>query len=200
MKLQIKRKGTYNGKAIESEPLDIDLTRLENWLLGRVLIPSFDDIEDMKKFITGINLLIEPISGGVYGPVDYFYDKDLCAIDSLGNIDITLDNGNQVNLEVQKYSMWDDNQPTGNVTLRDYLQEEKDQTIPLNVYSSYSPSNKLESGLYEYSSICVDYLVPFISIYHLEQLGKAQLDWYDSETKSLIDHIDDDFEEYWVFI
>ena len=144
-----------------------------------------------------INLLIEPFAGGVYGPVGYFYDTELSPIESLGNMVITTTSGEVIEVEINKFNVWDDNQPEGNVKLRHILQEEKEEVLSVKSYSSYSAEKEYNDG-FTFSSLCVDYIVPFLSIYYNEKNGKNALDWYDLNTGDKVEVIDD-VDDYWIF-
>ncbi|MBU28131.1 MAG: hypothetical protein CMD30_02055 [Flavobacteriales bacterium] len=198
MKIYIQRKANYNNVEIVSEKLELNEEILSFWLLNRVEVPHFNNPEELKNFITAINLLIEPVSGGVYGPVSYFYDNDLSPIESLGNMVITTSSGEAIEVEINKYKMWDDNQPEGNVKLRDILQEEKDEVLSLKSYSSYSADKEEPNSRFTFSSLYVDYLVPFLSIYYNEKNGKNALDWYDLSTGDKVEVIDD-IDDHWIF-
>ena len=117
MEIYIQRKANYNNVEIVSEKLEINEEILSFWLLNRVEVPQFINAQEFKNFITAINSLIEPVSGGVYGPVGYFYDNELSPIESLGNMVIKTSSGEVIEVEINKYKMWDDNQPEGNVKL-----------------------------------------------------------------------------------
>ena len=197
MQIYIQRKANYNNIEIVSEKLELNEEILSFWLLNRVEVPHFNNAQEVKNFITAINLLIEPVAGGVYGPVGYFYDTDLSPIESLGNMVITISSGEAIEVEINKYKMWDDNQPLGNLKLRDILQEEKEEVLPVKSYSSYS-AEKEHNGGFTFSSLCVDYIVPFLSIYYNEINGKNVLDWYDLNTGDKVEVIDD-VDDYWVF-
>ena len=82
MQIYIQRKANYNNIEIVSEKLELNEEVLSFWLLNRVEVPHFNNAQEVKNFITAINLLIEPVAGGVYGPVGYFYDIDLNPIES----------------------------------------------------------------------------------------------------------------------
>ena len=94
--------------------------------------------------------------------------------------------------------MWDDDQPQGNKQLRDVLREEKSEQITSNSYASYSADEKISDNTFRYSSLYVDYLIPFVSLYYLEKLGKNSIDWFDSETNEKLD-ITDDLDDFWSF-
>ena len=197
MKIYIQRKANYNNTEIVSEKLELNEEVLSFWLLNRLEVPHFNNAQEVKNFITAINLLIEPVAGGVFGPVGYFYDTDLSPIESLGNMVITTSSGEAIEVEINKYNMWDDNQPTGNVKLRDILQEEKEEVLGVKSYSSYS-AEKEHNGGFTFSSLCVDYIVPFLSIYYNEKNGKNALDWYDLKTGDKVEVIDD-VDDCWIF-
>ena len=198
MKIYIQRKAFYNNIEIVSEKLELNEEILSFWLLNRVEVPHFKNAKEVKNFITSINLLIEPVSGGVYGPVEYFYDNELSPIESLGNMVITTSSGEAIEVEINKYKMWDDNQPSGNVKLRDILQEEKEEVLSLKSYSSYSPDKEDPNGRFTFSSLYVDYLIPFLSIYYNEKNGKNALDWYELKTGDKLE-VTDDVDDHWIF-
>jgi hypothetical protein len=197
MKIYIQRKANYKNTEIVSEKLELNEEILSFWLLNRVEVPNFNNAQEVKNFITAINLLIEPVSGGVYGPVEYFYDTDLIPIESLGNMIITTSSGEAIEVEINKYKMWDDNQPEGNVKLRDILQEEKEEVLAIKSYSSYSAEKEHNSG-FTFSSLYVDYLIPFLSIYYNEKNGKNALDWYDLNSGDKVEVVDD-VDDHWIF-
>jgi hypothetical protein len=197
MKIYIQRKANYKNTEIVSEKLELNEEILSFWLLNRVEVPNFNNAQEVKNFITAINLLIEPVSGGVYGPVEYFYDTDLIPIESLGNMVITTSSGEAIEVEINKYKMWDDNQPEGNVKLRDILQEEKEEVLAIKSYSSYSAEKEHNSG-FTFSSLYVDYLIPFLSIYYNEKNGKNALDWYDLNSGDIVEVVDD-VDDHWIF-
>jgi hypothetical protein len=197
MEIYIQRKANYNNVEIVSEKLEINEEILSFWLLNRVEVPQFINAQEVKNFITAINSLIEPVSGGVYGPVGYFYDNELSPIESLGNMVIKTSSGEAIEVEINKYKMWDDNQPEGNVKLRDILQEEKEEVLPVKSYSSYS-AEKEQNGGFTFYGLCVDYIVPFLSIYYNEKNGKNELDWYDLKTGDKVEVVED-LDDYWIF-
>ena len=197
MKIYIQRKANYNNVEIVSEKLELNEEILSFWLLNRVEVPHFKNVQEVNNFITAINLLIEPFAGGVYGPVGYFYGTDLNPIESLGNIVISTSSGEAIEVEINKYKMWEDNQPEGNVKLRDILQEEKEEVLAVKSYSSYS-AEKEHNGSFTFSALCVDYIVPFLSIYYSEKNGKNALDWYNLKTGDKVEVIDD-VDDHWIF-
>ena len=64
--LQIIRQAHHDGKVIYTAPMLLDPWLLDIRLLNRIQIPAFDDAVEMKRFVTAINLLIEPVSGGCH--------------------------------------------------------------------------------------------------------------------------------------
>ena len=79
------------------------------------------------------------------------------------------------------------------------LQEtaKKEEVLDLKSYSSYS-AEKEHNGGFTFSSLCVDYIVPFLSIYYNEKNGKNALDWYDLKTGDKVEVIDD-VDDCWIF-
>jgi hypothetical protein len=197
--MKIIRKAIYNGVEVQSEELVITTEILNNWLLNRIVVPQFKDNDELMRFITAINLLIEPVSGGVIGPVGFFYNQDLEPIQSLGEIAISTKDGNSYIVTLDKFNMWDEDQPEGNSSLRDYLQDERNETLQLEGYSSWSPDSKNSDGAYSYSSIAVDTFIPFISHFYLNQNNKSELEWFEISTMKRIS-ITDDIDDYWCFI
>lgn len=198
LELYLERRALYKDKEVVSEKMKIDIELISLWLLHRIEIPKLKNTEDLKKFITGVNLLIEPVSGGVYGPVGFFYNNDLTPIESKGSIIISTKNQENLDLHIDKYNMWDDNQPLGNKRLREILQEEKKEVLNTNSYSSYSADKNNINGSFTFSNLYVDYLVPFLSLHHIDKQGKSQIDWYDLKTKEKIEILDD-IDDYWCF-
>ena len=110
---------------------------------------------------------------------------------------ITTSSGEAIEVEINKYKMWDDNQPEGNVKLRDILQEEKEEVLDVKSYSSYS-AEKEHNGGFTFYGLCVDYIIPFLSIYYNEKNGKNALDWYELKTGDKVEVIDD-VDDHWIF-
>ena len=198
LELYLERRALYKDNVVVSEKMKIDIELISLWLLHRIEIPKLKNTEDLKKFITGVNLLIEPVSGGVYGPVGFFYDNDLTPIEPKGSIIISTKNQENLDLLIDKYNIWDDNQPSGNKRLREILQEEKKEVLNTNSYSSYSADKNNINGSFTFSNLYVDYLVPFLSLHHIDKQGKSQIDWYDLKTKEKIEILDD-IDDYWCF-
>ena len=113
---------------------------------------------------------------------------------------IKTSSGEAIEVEINKYNMWDDNQPAGNVKLRDILQEEKEEVLAVKSYSSYSSysAEKEHNGGFTFYGLCVDYIVPFLSIYYNEKNGKNELDWYDLKTGDKVEVVED-LDDYWIF-
>ena len=197
--LQIIRKAHHEGKTIRTAPMLLDPSLLDIWLLNRIQIPTFEDTEQMKRFVTAINLLIEPISGGVVGPVGYAYSPDLNSIDTSDTATVTPVDGAALNIEVKKYSMWDETQPSDHQTLRTLLQEERGARLPVKSYGSYVANSGTDKGPFDYDSLCVEPLIPFLSNYNLEQSGQSNLTWLDGELGLPVDVGVADLDDHWSF-
>ena len=198
--LQIIRQAHHEGKVIYTAPMLLDPWLLDIWLLNRIQIPAFDDAVEMKRFVTAINLLIEPVSGGVVGPVGYAYSSDLTSVDTSDTVPITPVDGAALIIEVKKYSMWDETQPSDHQTLRDILQEERSAQLPVKTYGSYFSNSGTDTGPFEYTCLCVEPLIPFLSLYHLEKTGKSDLTWLDGESGLPVDFGIADIDDHWSFI
>ena len=61
MKIYIQRKANYKNNEIVSEKLELNEEILSFWLLNRLKVPHFNNAQEVKNFITAINLLIESI-------------------------------------------------------------------------------------------------------------------------------------------
>jgi hypothetical protein len=79
------------------------------------------------------------------------------------------------------------------------IQDERNETIHLEGYSSWSPDSKNSDGTFSYSSIAVDTFIPFISHFYLNQNNKSQLEWFEISTMKRIS-MTDDLEDCWCFI
>lgn len=198
--LRIVRQAHHEGKTIRTAPMLLDPLMLDIWLLNRIQIPAFEDAEQMKRFVTAINLLIEPISGGVTGPVGYAYSPDLTSIDTSDTTTVTPADGAALTIEVKKYSMWDETQPSDHQTLRNLLQEERGARLPVKSYGSYFANSGTDQGPFDYDSICVEPLIPFLSNYHLEQSGQSNLTWLDGESGLPVDVGVADLDDHWSFV
>lgn len=197
--LRIIRQAHHEGKTIRTAPMPLDPSLLDIWLLNRIQIPTFDDADQMKRFVTAINLLIEPISGGVVGPVGYAYSPDLTGIDTSDTATVTPVDGASLTIEVKKYSMWDETQPSDHQTLRNLLQEERGARLPVKSYGSYFANSGTDKGLFDYDSLCVEPLIPFLSNYQLQQSGQSNLTWLDGESGLPVDVGAADMDDHWSF-
>ena len=153
MKISVVRKcNNYQGQIIVSEELEINRGILSTWLLNRVGIPDFNDINELKTFVSAVNLLVEPISGGILGPVKFLYDDDFEILDDAKTLSIDLVDGSKMEVILKKFSPWDEDQPEGNIRLREALQEEKDELLEIEGYSSFysEPDN---NGKFQFSGI-----------------------------------------------
>ena len=122
MKLSIQRYTYINNKEVISQSYNIDRDILKSWLqtlrFGEgtqktiIEVPNFESIFEVKKFIVGINLLKEPISGHVPGPIDMFYSEN-GESKNLGKFSINLTTGEKIDINIKKYGLFDD-LPEGN--------------------------------------------------------------------------------------
>lgn len=198
MKLSVVRKcNNYQGQMIVSEELEINQRILSTWLLNRVVIPDWNEINDLKAFISAVNLLVEPIFGGIPGPVKFLYNEDFEILDSARISRVELVDGTKVEVLMKKFSPWDDDQPEGNILLREVLQEEKDVLLDVEVYSSHS-SEANDTGQFRFSGIYVDALIPFLTEFHLRENNQELLIWFDSNKTQI--EVLEDIEEYWEFV
>jgi len=198
--LQIIRQAQYEGKTISTAPMLLDPSLLDIWLLNRIGVPAFEDADQMKRFVTAINLLIEPLSAGVVGPVGYAYSTDLTSIDTSDTATVTLLDGAELTIEVKKYSMWDETQPSDHQTLRNILQEERGARLPVKSYGSYFANSVTDKGPFDYESLCVEPLIPFLSNYQLDQSGQSNLTWLDGESGLPVDVGVADMDDHWSFM
>lgn len=198
MKISVVRKcNNYQGQIIVSEELEINRGILSTWLLNRVVIPAFNDIDELKTFVSAVNLLVEPISGGIIGPVKFLYDDDFEILDDAKTLSFDLVDGSKIEVILKKFSPWDEDQPEGNIRLREALQEEKDELLEIEGYSSFysEPDN---NGKFQFSGIYVDALIPFLTEYHLRENNQDSLRWFDSNNTPI--EVIEDIEEYWEFV
>jgi hypothetical protein len=198
MKISVVRKcNNYQGQIIVSEELEINRGILSTWLLNRVVIPDFNDINELKTFVSAVNLLVEPISGGIIGPVKFLYDDDFEILDDAKTLSFDLVDGSKIEVILKKFSPWDEDQPEGNMRLREALQEEKDELLEIEGYSSFysEPDN---NGKFQFSGIYVDALIPFLTEYHLREKKQDSLRWFDSNNTPI--EVIEDIEEYWEFV
>ena len=129
MKLSIQRYTYINNREVVSQSYKIDRDTLRRWLetlqYGEgnqktiIEVPSFENILEVKKFIIGINLLVEPISGHIPGPIGMFYSENGDSKD-LGEFSINLTTGEKLNIMLKKYGLFDD-LPDGNQKLEAIL-------------------------------------------------------------------------------
>ena len=122
MKLSIQMYTYINNKEVISQSYNIDRDILKSWLqtlrFGEgtqktiIEVPNFESILEVKKFIVGINLLKEPISGHVPGPIDMFYSEN-GESKNLGKFSINLTTGEKIDINIKKYGLFDD-LPEGN--------------------------------------------------------------------------------------
>lgn len=198
MKISVVRKcNNYQGQIIVSEELKINRGILSTWLLNRVVIPDFNDINELKTFVSAVNLLVEPISGGIIGPVKFLYDDAFEILDDAKTLSFDLVDGSKIEVILKKFSPWDEDQPEGNIRLREALQEEKDELLEIEGYSSFysEPDN---NGKFQFSGIYVDALIPFLTEYHLRENNQDSLRWFDSNNTPI--EVIEDIEEYWEFV
>ena len=195
MILNVERKTKSKGKTLTSDEMEVNENLLSIWLLNRVDIPQFKDRVNMMKFVTAMSLLTEPVSSDLFGPVDFFYDKNKSIVNTF-KIPVSLINGTKIELVGDKYSPWGDDMPEGNQVLRNILQDEKNEKLTVKDYSSYSYSSR-EDGLFVYEALYVDTFITFLSTNYLNSANKSFLNWYDSQ-KNKVEY-EGDGEEYWVF-
>ena len=129
MKLSLQRYTYINNKEVISQSYNIDRDILKSWLqtlrFGEgtqktiIEVPNFESILEVKKFIVGINLLKEPISGHVPGPIDMFYSEN-GESKNLGKFSINLTTGEKIDINLKKYR-WKDDLPEGNQKVRTLL-------------------------------------------------------------------------------
>ena len=192
MILSIVRKTKSKGKILTSDKMEVNENLLSIWLLNRVTIPQFKNRVNMMKFITAMSLLTEPVSSDLFGPVDFFYDKDKSIVNTF-KMSVSLINGTKIEIVGDKFSPWGDDMPEGNQVLRNILQDEKNEKLTVKDYSSYSHSSR-EDGLFVYEALYVDTFITFLSTNYLNSANKSFLNWYDSK-KNKVEY-EGDGEEY----
>ena len=195
MILNVERKTKSKGKILTSDKMEVNENLLSIWLLNRVTIPQFKNRVNMMKFITAMSLLTEPVSSDLFGPVDFFYDKDKSIVKTF-KISVSLTNGTKIEIVGDKYSPWGDDMPEGNQVLRNILQDEKNEKLTVKDYSSYSHSSR-EDDLFVYEALYVDTFITFLSTNYINSANKSFLNWYDSQ-KNKVEY-EGDGEEYWGF-
>lgn len=196
MKINLFLSAKYDNTSIQSELIEINSELLDIWLLNRVKIPNFNSSEEMKQFIVGLNLLIEPIMGGIVGPVGYFYNTDLKPNPDffpsipdhklLGEIKVETTDGKKIELEIKRFNS---EMPSGNQELFETLSKTTSIKLKIGHYCYYWPesSNPDNEGLFTFPEIKVEHFISFITAHHLKVNDKNELDWYKSNTNDKID-------------
>ena len=183
------------GNIFTSDIMEIDRSLITRWLLNRITVPHFKNRISMMKFVTGLSLLTEPISSDLFGPVDFFYDEHKNVLKKF-NLSVDLLDGTTLDIVVDKFNPWSDDFPKTNRKLRDILQEEKQEKLDINIYSSYS-SNSEEEGKYIFENIYVDNFITFLSLDYLNSNQNKFLSWFNSNNEQV--NYEGDNEEFWVF-
>lgn len=183
------------GNIFTSDIMEIDRSLITRWLLNRITVPHFKNRISMMKFVTGLSLLTEPISSDLFGPVDFFYDEHKNVLKKF-NLSVDLLDGTTLDIVVDKFNHWSDDFPKTNRKLRDILQEEKQEKLDINTYSSYS-SNSEEEGKFIFENIYVDNFITFLSLDYLNSNQNKFLRWFNSNNEQV--NYEGDNEEFWVF-
>ncbi|MDC0571170.1 hypothetical protein OAO52_04645 [Flavobacteriaceae bacterium] len=183
------------GNIFTSDIMEIDRSLITRWLLNRITVPHFKNRISMMKFVTGLSLLTEPISSDLFGPVDFFYDEHKNVLKKF-NLSVDLLDGTTLDIVVDKFNPWSDDFPKTNRKLRDILQEEKQEKLDINTYSSYS-SNSEEEGKFIFENIYVDNFITFLSLDYLNSNQNKFLSWFNSNNEQV--NYEGDNEEFWVF-
>ncbi len=183
------------GNIFTSDIMKIDRSLITRWLLNRITVPHFKNRISMMKFVTGLSLLTEPISSDLFGPVDFFYDEHKNVLKKF-NLSVDLLDGTTLDIVVDKFNPWSDDFPKTNRKLRDILQEEKQEKLDINTYSSYS-SNSEEEGKFIFENIYVDNFITFLSLDYLNSNQNKFLSWFNSNNEQV--NYEGDNEEFWVF-
>lgn len=183
------------GNIFTSDLMEIDRSLITRWLLNRITVPHFKNRISMMKFVTGLSLLTEPISSDLFGPVDFFYDEHKNVLKKF-NLSVDLLDGTTLDIVVDKFNPWSDDFPKTNRKLRDILQEEKQEKLDINTYSSYS-SNSEEEGKFIFENIYVDNFITFLSLDYLNSNQNKFLSWFNSNNEQV--NYEGDNEEFWVF-
>ena len=183
------------GNIFTSDIMEIDRSLITRWLLNRITVPHFKNRISMMKFVTGLSLLTEPISSDLFGPVDFFYDEHKNVLKKF-NLSVDLLDGTTLDIVVDKFNPWSDDFPKTNRKLRDILQEEKQEKLDINTYSSYS-SNSEEEGKFIFENIYVDNFITFLSLDYLDSNQNKSLRWFNSNNEQV--NYEGDNEEFWVF-
>lgn len=183
------------GNRLITDVMEIDRSLIVKWLLNRITVPHFKDSISMMKFVTGLSLLTEPVTSDLFGPVDFFYDKHKNVLEKF-NLSVDLLDGTTLDIVVDKFNPWSDDFPKTNRKLRNILQEEKQEKLDSNRYSSYS-SNSEEEGKFIFENIYVDNFITFLSLDYLNSNQKKFLSWFNSNNEQV--NYEGDNEEFWVF-
>lgn len=183
------------GNIFTSDLMEIDRSLITRWLLNRITVPHFKNRISMMKFVTGLSVLTEPISSDLFGPVDFFYDEHRNVLKKF-NLSVDLLDGTTLDIVVDKFNPWSDDFPKTNRKLRDILQEEKQEKLDINTYSSYS-SNSEEEGKFIFENIYVDNFITFLSLDYLDSNQNKSLRWFNSNNEQV--NYEGDNEEFWVF-
>ena len=77
-----------------------------------------------------------------------------------------------------------------------FVQEEKQEKLDINTYSSYS-SNSEEEGKFIFENIYVDNFITFLSLDYLNSNQNKFLSWFNSNNEQV--NYEGDNEEFWVF-
>ena len=184
-----------NGNTIFSNTIVVDEIMLSNWLLNRVVVPDFDNEISMIEFITGLSVLTEPISSDIFGPIDFFYDKNKTVLKKF-ELPITLPDKKVLRIKVDKYDPWNDELSGDNRLLQDILQEEKKEKLEYDAYSSYR-SNSRYNDEYLFDNLCVDPFINFITEDFIRKYDHDSIKWTDHENIPV--NYEGDNLEYWYF-
>jgi len=184
------------GNILLSDVMEIDRSLINKWLLNRITVPHFKDSISMMKFVTGLSLLTEPVTSDLFGPVDFFYDEHKNVLKKF-NLSVDLLDGTTLDIVVDKFNPWSDDFPKTNRKLRNILQEEKQEKLDSNRYSSYS-SNSEEEGKFIFENICVDNFITFLSLDYLKSNQNKSLRWFNSNDEQV--NYEGGNEEFWFFL
>ena len=184
------------GNILLSEVMEIDRSLIIKWLLNRITVPHFKDSISMMKFVTGLSLLTEPVTSDLFGPVDFFYDEHKNVLKKF-NLSVDLLDGTTLDIVVDKFNPWSDDFPKTNRKLRNILQEEKQEKLDINRYSSYS-SNSEEEGKFIFENIYVDNFITFLSLDYLKSNQNKSLRWFNSNDEQV--NYEGGNEEFWFFL
>jgi len=184
------------GNILLSEVMEIDRSLIIKWLLNRITVPHFKDSISMMKFVTGLSLLTEPVTSDLFGPVDFFYDEHKNVLKKF-NLSVDLLDGTTLDIVVDKFNPWSDDFPKTNRKLRNILQEEKQEKLDSNRYSSYL-SNSEEEGKFIFENIYVDNFITFLSLDYLKSNQNKSLRWFNSNDEQV--NYEGGNEEFWFFL